>query len=75
MGIRQVSVNKKNDIFYIGKSDGLGRMIHFNGIRYTEIDDGLINLNNSGSAYAIENVCISVGAVNSKAYITKIRRN
>jgi hypothetical protein len=75
MDIRQISVNNYNDIYYIGKMDGLGRMIHYNGFRYTEIGNDLMALNNSGNAQSINNLCVSVGYVNNKAYITKIKRN
>jgi hypothetical protein len=75
MSIRQLTVNKYNDMYFIGKSDGIGRMVHYNGIRFSEFGNGLRPLVNYGEAHSIDNLCVSVGYVNNKAYITKIKRN
>ena len=75
MGVGQLALSNVNDIFYIGRESGVGKMIHFNGIRYTKFNDMLRASDISGGAHSIENLCVSVGYVNNKAYITKIKRN
>ncbi len=49
--------------------------MHFNGIKYTGFSNWLEASDNYGGAHSIENLCVSVGYVNNKAYITKIIRN
>ncbi len=73
--IPQISVNNTNDIYFIGRNWDEGRMIHYNGIRYTGFGDGLQASSNYGDTHSIENLCVSVGYANNKAYITKIKRN
>ena len=75
MGIWQMTINKTNDIYFIGRQSGEGKMIHFNGMNYTEFMSDLNASDNYGGAHSIENLCVSVGYVNNKAYITKIKRN
>ncbi len=73
--IFQIIVNNVNDIYYIGRNYDFGSMIHFNGLRYSGFGNGLQASSNYGDTHSIDNLTISVGYSNNKAYITKIRRN
>ncbi len=75
MLIQQISVNNTNDIYYIGREGGIGKLIHNNGIRYTKFANNLRSSSNYGDTHSIINLTISVGYSNNKAYITKIIRN
>jgi hypothetical protein len=73
--IDQISIINTNDIYFIGRKSGEGRMIHYNGIRYSGFGNGLQASSNYGDTHSIDNLTISVGFANNKAYITKIKRN
>ncbi len=73
--ISQITVNNANDIYFIGRSFQIGAMIHYNGNRYSGFRNDLSPLINYGDTHSIDNLCVSVGGFNNKAYLTKIKRN
>jgi hypothetical protein len=75
MLIPQISVNNTNDIYFLGRDWESGKMIHYNGLRFTVFKDGLQESSNYGDIHSIENLTVAAGFANNKAYITKIRRN
>lgn len=75
MSVAQLTLNDTNNVYYFGKHEGKGMMIHYNGVRYAGFEENIRPSDNYGGAHNIENLCVSVGYFNNKAYITTIKRN
>lgn len=73
IGIYQSSAREMNDMYFVGNDWTIGKLIHFNGIRFS-IFDLQQQLDNYGGCYSLKDFTVIVGRSNNKAFIVKIRR-
>ncbi len=74
-GITMIASESANDIYYFGSEvPFMGRMVHYNGARYT-IFNIPYRSDNYGGAYAIRDLAAYCGYANNKAFITIIKRS
>jgi len=75
LGVRQSFALQSNDIFYAGEENSEARLVHFNGVNYKIFDFPQIDPDNYGGIHAINDLSVSVGYSNNKAYLIIIRRS
>jgi len=73
LSISQSYAYAVNDIYFVGSESFIGKLVHFNGISFTTVDLPKAS-DAAGSIHAINNLAVSVGFSNDKAYLTKIIR-
>ena len=74
LGVLTINSCKGNDIYYYGDEGAEARLVHFNGVNYKIFNIPQIDPDNYGGIHAINDLAVSVGFTNNKAYLILIRR-
>jgi hypothetical protein len=74
IGIYSIAKHNKNDVYYFGTMvGGTGKLVHYNGKKYKEMDMPYGSYNYGGSS-GNKNIAAYGGFIKNKAVITLIRR-